>query len=58
MFGFRGNGKPQLTAESVVSCCTQIQRKWDQDKLDPEKQPALEENNLKPSDGETLTSDL
>ncbi|CAF89895.1 unnamed protein product [Tetraodon nigroviridis] len=27
-----------------------IQRKWDQDKLDPEKQPALEENSLKPSD--------
>ncbi|XP_056913243.1 zinc transporter ZIP6 [Takifugu flavidus] len=28
-----------------------IQRKWDQkDKLDPEKQPALEENDMKPSD--------
>lgn len=42
----------------VVSGCAQIQRKWDQDKLDPEKQPALEENSLKPSDGEPLTSAL
>lgn len=33
----------------------QIQKKWDQnDKADPEKQPALEENDLKPAEGETI----
>lgn len=32
----------------------QIQKKWDQnDKADPEKQPALEEGDLKPAEGET-----
>lgn len=32
-----------------------IQKKWDQNnKADPEKQPALEENDLKPNEGENL----
>lgn len=44
--GCHGDGPPG------VSGPVQIQRKWDQDKL----QPALE-NSLKPSDGESLTPD-
>lgn len=36
---------------------SQIQKKWDQnDKADPEKQPALEESDLKPTEGETKKS--
>lgn len=32
----------------------QIQKKWDQnDKADPEKQPALDETDLKPSEGKS-----
>lgn len=32
-----------------------IQKKWDQnDKADPEKQPALDENDQKPNEGEML----
>lgn len=35
------------------SVASQIQKKWEQnDKADPEKQPALGENDLKPSEGE------
>lgn len=33
----------------------QIQKKWDgTEKVDPEKQPSLEENHLKPSEGEAV----
>lgn len=42
---------------AVVS--EQTQKKLDQnDKADPEKQPALEENDLKPADGETQHAEL
>lgn len=48
--------KQQANSVFVVSRA-QIQRKSDQkDKLDPEKQPALEENDLKLSEGESTSS--
>lgn len=54
-----GNRQPE-TIEAVCSNpevplpSEQVQKKWDQnDKADPEKQPALEENDLKPTEGET-----